>query len=206
MIEIATAALREFEANSAIELIAVALAIAYLILAVKQNIACWYAAFISTSLFLFVFWQVQLYMESGLQVFYLVMAVSGWWLWQKPTDDSVTQNKRRPVRTWRINQHIAAIVFIAAATLVSGYLLADTSQRLPYLDSFTTWASVLTTIMVARKILENWIYWFVIDTVSIYLYLDRELYFTAGLFALYLVIICFGYRSWRQDYIATQLA
>ena len=206
MIEIATAALREFEANSAIELIAVALAIAYLILAVKQNIACWYAAFISTSLFLFVFWQVQLYMESGLQVFYLVMAVSGWWLWQKPTDDSVMQNKRRPVRTWRINQHIAAIVFIAAATLVSGYLLADTSQRLPYLDSFTTWASVLTTIMVARKILENWIYWFVIDTVSIYLYLDRELYFTAGLFALYLVIICFGYRSWRQDYIATQLA
>ena len=206
MIEIATAALREFEANSAIELIAVALAIAYLILAVKQNIACWYAAFISTSLFLFVFWQVQLYMESGLQVFYLVMAVSGWWLWQKPTDDSVMQNKRRPVRTWRINQHIAAIVFIAAATLVSGYLLADTSQRLPYLDSFTTWASVLTTIMVARKIIENWIYWFVIDTVSIYLYLDRELYFTAGLFALYLVIICFGYRSWRQDYIATQLA
>ena len=72
------------------------------------------------------------------------------------------------------------------------------NAALPFLDSFTTWGSVLTTWMVARKILENWLYWLVIDGVSIYLYLDRELYFTALLFAVYIVIIFFGYYQWLQ--------
>jgi nicotinamide mononucleotide transporter len=58
---------------------------------------------------------------------------------------------------------------------------------------------VVATFMVARKILENWIYWFVIDAVSVYLYLSRELYFTAALFVAYLVMIVFGYRSWRRS-------
>jgi len=74
---------------------------------------------------------------------------------------------------------------------------------MPFLDSFTTWGSILTTWMVARKILENWLYWLVIDSVSIYLYLDRELYLTALLFALYLVIVLFGYRKWLLHYRAT---
>jgi len=71
---------------------------------------------------------------------------------------------------------------------------------LPYLDSFTTWASVVTTFMVARKILENWFYWLVIDSVSIYLYFDRELYFTSLLFAIYIVIIFFGWFAWNRSY------
>jgi nicotinamide mononucleotide transporter len=70
---------------------------------------------------------------------------------------------------------------------------------LPHLDSFTTWGAVVTTFMVARKVLENWVYWFVIDVVSIFMYLDRELYFTAALFAGYLVMIVIGYRSWRAS-------
>ena len=72
----------------------------------------------------------------------------------------------------------------------------------PILDSFTTWGSIVTTWMVARKILENWLYWLVIDSASIYLYLDRELYLTAALFAVYLVIVIFGYFQWLQHYRA----
>jgi nicotinamide mononucleotide transporter len=70
---------------------------------------------------------------------------------------------------------------------------------LPFLDSFTALSAIVATFMVARKILENWLYWFVIDTVSIGLYLDRELYFTAALFGLYLVLIVIGFRSWRSS-------
>jgi nicotinamide mononucleotide transporter len=84
---------------------------------------------------------------------------------------------------------------------VSGSLLnSGTDANWPYLDSFTTWASVVTTFMVARKILENWLYWLVIDSVSIYLYLDRELYFTSLLFAIYIVIIFFGWFAWNRSY------
>ena len=78
-----------------------------------------------------------------------------------------------------------------------------TDAALPLLDSFTTWGSILTTWMVTRKILENWLYWLVIDSVSIYLYLDRGLHLTAMLFVAYLVIVVFGYRKWLRHYRET---
>ena len=83
---------------------------------------------------------------------------------------------------------------------ISGELLTRYSNAaLPFLDSLTTWGAVVTTYMVTRKILENWIYWFVIDAVSIGLYLSRDLYFTAALFTAYLLMIVVGYRSWRAS-------
>ncbi len=91
-------------------------------------------------------------------------------------------------------------------TTVSGNLLAtNTDAAWPFLDSFTTWASVVTTFMVARKILENWIYSIVIDALSILLYADRGLYLYAALFAAYVVIAVFGYLSWRRS-LAEQAA
>ena len=196
MIEVLLLTLEELERNSIPELAAVILAIAYLILAVQQNLLCWYAAVISAALFLYVFWQVDLYMESGLQVYYLAMAVYGWWSWQS----GHTEDKLLPVSRWPIKSHMLAFSFIALATWASGQLLSDTDQRLAYLDSFTTWGAVVTTYMVTRKILENWVYWLVIDSASIYLYLDRELYFTALLFVIYIVIILFGFHAWLKDY------
>jgi nicotinamide mononucleotide transporter len=193
--------LQQFQQNTLPELAAVVLAITYLLLAVRQRIECWYAAFISTAIFLWVFWQVDLYMESGLQIYYLAMAVYGWWQWRTPAEGS---GRSLPVSTWNWTAHLAALSFIAIATLASGTALADTDQRLPFLDSFTTWGAIVTTFMVARKILENWIYWLVIDAASIYLYLDRELYFTALLFAAYIVIIFFGFTAWLKDYTQSQ--
>ena len=182
------------EFGSPLELTAVVLALAYLVLAVRENIACWYAAFASTAIFFHVFWQVNLYMEAGLQAFYLAMAVYGWWSWRH----GGKEGKRLDISTWPWQKHALAIGFIAAATAVSGLLLRDTDQRLAFLDSFTTWSAVVTTIMVARKILENWLYWLVVDSLSILLYIDRELYFTAGLFMLYVIIAIFGWFRWRR--------
>ncbi len=187
----------QFQASSILELTAVIFAIAYLLLAVRENILCWYAAFISTSIFLFIFWQVKLYMESGLQVYYLAMAVYGWYQWTL----GGTQQSGIAISTWPMTKHLLALTVILIATIISGYLLSENSDApLPYLDSFTTWASIVTTYMVAKKVLENWIYWFVIDSVSIFLYLDRGLYFTALLFAAYVVIVVFGFLTWLKQY------
>ena len=180
-----------------LELTAVVFAIVYLVLAVRENILCWFAAGISTSIFLFIFWDVDLYMESGLQVYYLAMAVFGWYQWRLANDDSTSLQ----VSMWSMREHVIALALVALLTFMSGYLLnSGTDAQLPYLDSFTTWGSVVTTFMVARKVLENWIYWLVIDSVSIYLYIDRELYFTSMLFAAYIVIIFFGWFSWSKSY------
>jgi nicotinamide mononucleotide transporter len=187
------------QAMSPWELAAVLLGIAYLLLAMRESLWCWYAAFISTGIFLLLFWDVGLLMESALQVYYLGMAMYGWWQWQHGGDGQ----QELAISSWGGRQHLLAIGAIVTASAMSGALLArHTGAALPYLDSFTTWGSVLTTWMVARKILENWLYWLVIDSVSIYLYLDRGLMLTALLFAAYLVIVIFGYRKWLLHYRA----
>lgn len=189
--------IQQFQGSSWLELVAVIFAIFYLVLAVRENSLCWYAAFISTSIFLVIFWQVKLYMESGLQVYYLAMAIYGWYEWTR----GGTKHAGIAITTWSSRTHVVVLFAIMAATLISGQLLQTYSDAgLPYLDSFTTWASVVTTYMVAKKVLENWLYWLVIDSVAIYLYLDRELYYTALLFVAYVFIAIFGFFMWRREY------
>ena len=73
-----------------------------------------------------------------------------------------------------------------------------TEAALPFMDSLTTWGAIITTYMVAKKVLENWIYWFVIDSISIFIFLSRDLYLTSFLFFIYLFIIVLGYKSWDR--------
>jgi len=177
---------------------AVSLAIAYLLLATRENIICWYCAFVSTVIYTALFWQVSLLMESALNIYYMGMAVYGWHQWR-----SGGQGHRGAViRTLCRRRHLQILMLIATLTVISGYALSNTTQAAwPYVDSFTTWASVITTIMVAKKILENWLYWFVIDSVSIPLYIERGLHLTAFLFAAYLVVVVIGYLTWHKHYI-----
>ncbi len=199
MSEAGPALLRAWQALSGWEIAAVVLGIAYLLLAMRESLWCWYAAFAGTSIYLYLFWQVGLLMESLLQVYYLGMAVYGWWQWQQ--GGKTPGESSRPIARWSLGRHGFAIAAVLALSAVSGALLSAYSDaRLPYLDSFTTWGAILTTWMVARKILENWLYWLVVDSASIYLYLDRELYLTSLLFAIYLVIVVLGFRQWLQHY------
>jgi len=178
---------------------AVAFGIIYLLLAMRQNIACWYAAFASTLIYMFLFWDVRLLMESGLQVYYLVMAIFGWWQWRHHNKSG--QKEDLEISSWSVQQHSLAIGGTLILAAISGQLLSEnTDAAHPYLDSFTTWGAVITTYMVTRKVLENWLYWIVIDGLSIFLYLDRELYPTAALFVAYEVIVVIGYFQWRKEY------
>ena len=151
---------------------AVILAVLYLLLAVRQHILCWLCWIISSCLYLYVMYEAGLYMESMLQIFYIIMGFYGWSQWNKSGDQASFQ-----VNRWSPLNHLIAI----AVVLI-----------------LTSWGAVVTTYMVAKKLLENWIYWFVIDSISIYLFVSRELYFTAFLFLVYLFIIVIGYRSWRE--------
>lgn len=184
------------------EALAVLLAITYLVLAIRQNIWCWAAAAISTMIYLFIMFQAKLYMESVLQLFYLAMAAYGWYQWRRHGEGK----KVLQVTTWPLSYHVFAIGSVLLLVFVSGHLLGQYSDAaLPHVDSFTTWGAVIATYMVARKILENWVYWFVIDAVSVGLYLSRGLLLTALLFVLYLVLIIMGYRSWKASMQAANM-
>ena len=175
------------------ELIAVILAVVYLLLAVKQNIFCWAAAISSSSLYFFVMYSAGLYMEAYLQIFYILMAFYGWSQWKEKETPLIVTN-------WSASNHLKAMSLILFLSISSGYLLdLFTDAALPFLDALTTWGAVVATYMVAKKLIENWIYWFVVDTISIFLFLSRDLYLTALLFVGYLIIIMFGYRAWKRS-------
>ena len=178
-----------------IEAIGAALAIAYLLLALKQNVYCWFAWIASSCLYLYVMYQANLYMEAFLQIFYLAMGFYGLSQWKKMK----TPDQNLFVRTWNLKNHIYAIGLILILTLSSGYLMQHLSNAaLPFVDAFTTWGAIVATYMVAKKLLENWIYWFVIDFISVFIFASRGLYTTSGLFIIYLFIIFFGYKSWAK--------
>jgi nicotinamide mononucleotide transporter len=188
----------QFAALSLPELVAVPLAIAYLLLAIRQNIWCWLCAAGSSAIYVYLFFDARLYMESALNGFYFLMAVYGWYAWHSGSAESTDL----PVCVWRMRIHIIAIVSIAILAGTSGFLLQRfTDAALPYIDSLVTFAAVWTTFLVARKVLENWWYWLVIDAASVVIYWSRDLQLTALLFVLYLVLIPFGLWNWRRSFL-----
>jgi nicotinamide mononucleotide transporter len=185
--------------TSWIELIAAALAIAYLLLAIGQRLSCWLAAFISSVLYVWVLFSARLYMESVLNAFYAAMAVYGFWQWQHGKGGGALA-----VNRWPIARHLLAALAIVALSLVSSFFLRRyTPAALPFADSMVTWSSVFTTFLVARKVYENWHWWLLIDSVSVYLYYSRHLYATMLLFGLYLILIVIGMREWRRSLFVT---
>ena len=175
---------------SIIESIAVFFSILYVILAAKENILCWGAAAISVTLYIYIFFSVQLYPETGLQVFYLFMAFYGYYNWNK-------KEQSLQIIEWSIRKHLFILVIGAILTFLMGFYFATyTNAKMPIVDSFTTVFSLFATYMVAKKILGNWLYWIVIDAVSVYLYFSRDLHLTSLLFMAYTIIAIFGYFSW----------
>ena len=183
----------EYFQNHWLELTAVILAILYLLLVVKQNILCWPAGIISSILYFFVMSSAGLYLEAYLQIFYVFMGIYGWSQWKK------VNNKLFIVNTWSRLKHFYAISLVLILSFLSGlFMHSFTDAAFPFFDAFVTWGAVIATYMVAKKLIENWIYWFVIDTISILLFISRGLVPTALLFVLYIVIIFFGYKSWKK--------
>ena len=178
---------------SVIEIIAVVFSILYVTLAAKENIWCWLCAAVSVSLYIYICYSAKLYLETGLQGFYFIMAFYGYWQWNRP-------KKEITISTWSLQRHLLIFgVGIIASLLLGKLFEIYTDAALPTIDSFTTIFSLFATYMVTKKILENWIYWIVIDIVSVFLYFSRDLQLTAGLFAAYTIIAVFGYLSWKKQ-------
>lgn len=180
-----------------LEGIAVVLALAYLLLAARESLWCWYCAFVSSALYVVILWDARLLMESALSGFYVVMAVVGWYQWRHGGKSH--EGLRIVSLQWW--QHVGIFGALLVLAFVNGWAMQRwTDAAWPFVDSFITWGSVLTTLLVVRKVLENWLYWLLLDSMAMVVYIDRELYLTALLFALYLVIVVFGYQKWRREY------
>ncbi len=187
-----------------LEAAGVVLSILYLVLAIRENLWCWPAAFLSSVITIAVMFGARLYSEAGLNVFYAAMAVYGWYQWSY--GGAHTGKTGLPIGVWPLKMHALAIGgSLAFSALVGSLMSRYTDAAFPYVDAFVTVSSIVTTYMVARKILENWLYWLVVDSLSAYLYWQRELYLYVGLFVLYLVLVVIGWIRWHRAWRAQQV-
>jgi len=181
--------------TSALEWIAVVAGILYVLLAAKKKILCWLFALMSTGIFIYLCFQQKLFIESGLQVFYFAMAIYGWLNWKKD------ERKKLPIQVWPVKYHIINIILSTFVALGLGYFMGVyTDQENPYLDAFTTIFSLAATFMVAQRVLENWIYWIIIDVGLAYLYSSRGLELAGLQYLVFSIIAIFAWFSWYKYY------
>ena len=189
-----------------IEWLAVITSVAYVILAALRSIWCWTFAILSSGLYVYLCFTALLYLESILQMFYVAMAIVGWYAWiqQAKLTGQVSgeqNNTHREISLWPWKYHLINIALSGILALLLGYLFDQfTAQKSPYMDAFTTIFSLAATFMVVRKVLENWIYWIVIDLVSIFLYHQRGYSLSAVLYFLFAIIAAVGFFAWRTKY------
>lgn len=178
-----------------LEYCAVAFNVAYVILAAKRNIWCWPMGIIGSLLSIFLFLQVKIYAEAVLFIYYVGMGIYGWISWRK-----VGYNEPFIADSWSLRRHVWVILGGYFGVLLLCWFLNEfTDAAMPLLDSFTTIFSFIATYLVARKVLENWIYWIAIDSLTVYLYLAQGLKVYALLSLFYTVMAVYGYSTWRKN-------
>ena len=177
----------------ALELTAALLALAYVLLAIKEDRKCWYAAILSSALYIAVFYDARLYLEAGLQIFFIVLAFLGLKKWHSTTKESESK-----VHYISFKKHFVLIGLTTCVSICLGFIIAqNTNSDLPYLDALITCFSVMTTYLVADKVIENWLYWIIIDAVACIVYFYKGLNLTAILFFLYIILAIRGYQQWK---------
>jgi nicotinamide mononucleotide transporter len=166
----------------------------YAVLAARRNRFCWIAGAVSSACAAVLAALSQLPMQAALNVFYVGMAVYGWLSWARSSPDGELN-----VTLWPYAWHLGAAVAIVALSLASAFLLRQwTAAAWPLLDSLTTFFSLLATWLTARGKLENWLYWVVINTVTIYLFAAQRAWGMAVLSAFLTVIAVAGFITWRR--------
>jgi len=184
-----------FAAMPAWELLAVILGISYVILAAKESLWAWVFAFLSTIIYTLLFWEGALVSSSLLNFYYMGMAVYGFILWRSGGE----KGEELEVTRWSIKKNLILIILGLFIAVNLGYL-SDmyTDAKFVYLDTFVMVFSVLSTWMLANKLLENWLYWIVVDSAAIVLYWKSGYLVTIVLFVLYVILAFYGYASWRK--------
>lgn len=200
--------IQSFDGLTQVEIIATIFNITYVILAARANIACWFFGIIGALLTFYVSTQVYLYSDCTLQLFYVITGFLGWISWHKKKeiasassiDGSIQEALSEQIEKWTLITHVKLILLGIVLTFFVGKFWSYFGGSLPYIDAFTTSFSIITTYLVIRKEFHNWVYWFIIDFVSIFVFFDRGLYFFSFLFLFYAILSIYGYISWGKKY------
>lgn len=173
-------------------------------LTVKRNVWCWPMGIIGVSAYFFVFIQNQLYADAGLQILFLAQSIYGWYFWiygKKETEDHV------PVRRLTPREMLWTGVIILGLIGLVGFLSKTfTNTDVAYLDATVASISLVANLLLARKIIDNWVLWIFVDVIYVGLFLYKELYLTAGLYVVFFFMSVSGLIQWRKAWLAERVS
>ena len=178
------------------EIVGVLFGLLSVYLTVRRSIWCWPAGIVSVLAFMLLFYEIKLYADMCLQVFFLVTSVQGWYLWLHDGD------QRTPLPITRLTRGQVVVLSVALVACVSavGYVFDTyTDAHIPFWDASTSGLSVLAQLLLVRKKLESWYLWVAVDLLSIGIYAYKQVYLTASLYVLFLVLATMGLIAWRRS-------
>lgn len=193
-----------------LEIIGTAVGLVYLWLEYRASIYLWLAGIVMPAIYIFVYYEAGLYADFGINIYYLIAAVYGWffWMWGRrkrrevrslDAESNDTSPKDLPIVRTPLKCYLPLlVVFVVAFIGIAQILIHYTDSNVPWLDSFTTALSIVGMWMLARKYLEQWFAWILVDIVCCGLYIYKDLYFTSALYGLYSIIAIFGYFKWKR--------
>jgi nicotinamide mononucleotide transporter len=177
-----------------IEILAVIFGVLYTVLMAKNKISCWIFGIIGSLLSVYLFLvYAKLYAEALLSVFYVFAGVYGWMVWKK--QEVIEEVYQRKIMT---HVKLVSVGIVLSFLMYFGLVYFFKEAQKPLIDSFTTIFSFIATYLMAKKWIENWFYWIVIDGVSVYLYFTRDLNIYALLMLVYTIIVVYGYFEWKK--------
>ena len=178
-----------------IEVAGAVIGLVYLWLEYRASVWLWAAGIVMPAIYIFIYAESGFYADMGINIYYLLAGIYGWAVWLRRGENGeelpITRTPRRKIAPLTL----LGVVSMAAILFV---LLRYTDSTVAYGDSFTTAASIVALYMLARKYVEQWLVWIVIDAVCCWLYVSKGLYPTAALYGLYTLLAIFGYRKWKQ--------
>lgn len=189
----------EFISQHWLDIFTTILGIIYLELEYRASIALWIVGIIMPALDIYLYWTHGLYGDAGMAVYYTLAAVYGYAVWQFGKKQGQTDKQPLPVTHMRKSLYLPAFVFFVVAWGVTYYVLKEfTNSTVPLLDAFTNAMSFVGLWALARKYVEQWLFWIAVDAICFYLYVIKGIPFKAGLYGLYTVIAVMGYLKWKR--------
>ena len=179
-----------------LEALAVVFSLAYVVLAIYQNVLCWPVGLVGAGLTFLVFLDARLYGAMALQGVFMALMVYGWYEWRQGGEEGGQLPVIRTPTRWRFVLGLAGAAF---AVVLGLFLMRRTDAALPFWDSGTTSFSLVAQFMTTRKWVENWLLWIVVDAVYVGMLVSQQLHLMAALYAAYLVLAVWGWFQWRSS-------
>jgi nicotinamide mononucleotide transporter len=183
---------------SYIEILATTTGLIYLVYSVEQNKLLWVFGLITSLLYIYVFYKAKIYADMGINFYYVIISIYGWIHWTNPGN---LKARVLPVNSIKWKTGILLTLLTLILFLLISFVLTEyTDSDIALWDAFTTAASITATWMLARKMLEHWLIWIIVDSISAGLYIIKGLYPTVILFIVYTLLAVFGYIEWRKTW------